>query len=93
MRKAPVVDPCSGTPGPLFTAVKALVSSKCVGCHNTGRANGGMDFSIDCNIVTNKARIKIRAVDEGTMPPTGTLPATDKAKITNWVNAGGKITD
>lgn len=89
----PVASTCSGTPGPLFNAVKALLASKCVRCHNTGLANGGKDFSIECNIVTSSARIKIRAVDEGSMPPTGTLPATDKTTIANWINAGAKYTD
>ncbi len=85
--------PCSGTPGPLFTAVKTLMATKCVGCHNATTSNGGMNFSVECNIVTNKARIKVRAVDEGTMPPTGTLPQANKTTITNWINAGGKYTD
>jgi uncharacterized membrane protein len=73
--------------------VRNLVSSKCVKCHNNVFANGGMNFSIECNIVSNKARIKIRAVDEGSMPPTGTLPLADKTTITNWFNAGGKYTE
>jgi uncharacterized membrane protein len=93
-REAPVVvNPCAGTPGPLFTAVKTLIETRCVGCHNANRVNGGMNWTVDCNIVTNKGRIKVRAVDEGTMPPNGPLPAADKAKITNWINAGGRITD
>src|SRR4051812_10848590 len=62
---------CSGTPGPLFKEVTALVSSRCVSCHNATTSNGGMNFSNSCNIVDNKTRIKVRAVDEGTMPQTG----------------------
>jgi len=89
----PVIDPCSGTPGPLFVAVKNLVGTKCVGCHNSTRTNGGMNFSIDCNIISNKILIKFKAVDEGKMPPTGTLPQADKNTITNWINAGGKATN
>ena len=89
----PPSTPCSGTPGPLFTAVKTLMTAKCVNCHNSTTSNGGMNFSVECNIVTNKARIKVRAVDEGTMPPTGALPQADKTAITNWINAGGKYTD
>lgn len=89
----PVTSTCAGTAGPLFNAVKTLVASKCVSCHNSVTSNGGMNFSIECNIVTNKTRIKIRAVDEGSMPPNGTLPAADKTTITTWINAGGKYTD
>ena len=84
---------CSGTPGPLFTAVKNLMQANCQSCHNNSIANGGMNWTVDCNIVANKNRIKIRAVEQGTMPPTGALPQSEKDKITAWINAGGKITD
>lgn len=84
---------CTGTPGPLFTAVKALMQANCQSCHNGSNANGGKDWTVDCNIVANKSRIKARAVDEGTMPPTGPLPQTEKDKITAWINAGGRLTD
>ena len=84
---------CSGTPGPLFTAVKNMMQANCQSCHNNSIANGGMNWAVDCNIVANKGRIKIRAVEQGTMPPTGALPQSEKDKITAWINAGGKITD
>src|SRR5687767_6030232 len=84
---------CTGTPGPLFTAVKTLMQANCQSCHNSSNANGGKDWTIDCNIVANKTRIRARAVDEGTMPPTGPLPQSEKDKITAWINAGGRITD
>lgn len=84
---------CSGTAGPLYTAVKTLMAANCQSCHNNTIANGGMNWTVDCNIVINKTRIKARAVDEGTMPPTGSLPQADKNKITDWINAGGKFTD
>ena len=79
----------AGTPGALFSAVKGLVASRCQSCHNTSNANGGMNFDIECNIIVNEARIKVRAVDEGTMPQTGPLPQSEKDVITNWINAGG----
>ena len=84
---------CSGTAGPLFTAVKTLMAANCQSCHNNTIANGGMNWTVDCNIVINKTRIKARAVDEGTMPPTGPLAQAEKDKITAWINAGGKFTD
>ena len=93
MGTTPAVTPCSGTPGPLFTAVRTLINSRCINCHNATSANGGMNFSVDCNIVTAKTRIKVRAVDEGTMPPNGTLSAAQKSTITNWINAGGRVSD
>jgi uncharacterized membrane protein len=83
----------SGTPGPLFNAVKTLMDQKCVSCHNAGSSAGGRNFQASANIVAGKDRIKVRAVDEGTMPPSGTLPQADKNTIMAWVNAGGRLTD
>lgn len=84
---------CNGTPGPLFNAVKSLMQANCQSCHNSNNANGNKDWTVDCNIVINKDRIKVRAVDQGSMPPTGPLSQSEKDKITAWINAGGKITD
>ncbi len=81
--------------GPLFTAVRTLVQNNCVTCHNPTQPNGGMNFSVDCNIVANKDRIKARAVDANPspMPQGGLLPASERQKITDWINAGGKFTN
>jgi hypothetical protein len=81
--------------GPLFGAVRTLIQNNCTSCHNASQAEGGMIFTVDCNIVTNKDRIKARAVDSNpsVMPPTGLLSASDRQKITDWINAGGKFTD
>lgn len=90
----PPVNKCAGTPGVLYTAVKALIQQRCAGCHNDNRASGGMSFSTDCSIITNQAIIKSVAVDKNTMPPVGgPLSQTDKDKITAWINAGGAITN
>ena len=84
----------AATAGPLFMNVKTLIAAKCQSCHNNTIQNGGMNWQVDCNIVTNKARIKVRAVDIGDMPQGGpSLTASEKAIITNWINAGGKFTD
>jgi hypothetical protein len=81
--------------GPLFSEVKAVLQANCVTCHNNSQQEGGMNWTVDCNIVINKDRIKARAVDgsPSAMPPTGLLPASERQKITNWINAGGKFTD
>ena len=83
----------TGTAGPHFGAVKDLMSAKCQSCHNNTVQNGGMNWAVDCNIVANKANIKNRAVDLGTMPPTGPLTQAQKDIITTWINAGGGFTD
>ena len=81
--------------GPLFSAVKNVLQANCVTCHNASTPNGGMDWTIDCNIVNNRERIRARAVDgnPSVMPPTGLLPASERQKITDWINAGGRYTD
>lgn len=92
-KSKPVTIASGGTIGPLFTAVKNLVTAKCQSCHNNALANGGMNWAIECNIVKNQTRIKARAVDEGTMPQSGPLSQADKDVITNWINGGGKYTN
>jgi len=87
--------------GPLFTAVKAVMQSSCAvsGCHVGGSPSGGHDFSNNNTIVAQKARIKVRAVDQaGTTsqmptPPAPALSSADQQKITSWLNAGGRISD
>ena len=82
----------NNTAGPLFTAVQALIQGNCAitGCH--GDVQSPL-FTNQCNIVSNNLLIKARAVDGSPsfMPPTGQLPASEKLKITNWINAGGQF--
>jgi cytochrome c551/c552 len=81
--------------GPLFTAVRSILQSNCVSCHNNSVQNGGMNWTVDCNIVTYKSAIKTRAVDQaGTasqmpQPPNPALSTADRQKIVDWINAGG----
>jgi hypothetical protein len=83
----------SGAAGPLFIAVKNLVAGKCQSCHNNSLANGGMNFAVECNIVKSKDRIKVRAVDEGSMPQTGPLTQSEKDIISAWITGGGGYTN
>ncbi len=85
----------AGTAGPLYTAVKNLMSVNCSSCHTGATGAGSKDLSTDCNIIANKDRIKIRAVDGSPsfMPQGGKLSAADMKKITDWVNAGGRFSD
>jgi uncharacterized membrane protein len=84
-----------GPAGTLFTAVRTVLQNNCVVCHNNIQAEGGMNWTVDCNIVTFKNNIKLRAVDgnPSPMPPTGLMPLSDRQKIIDWVNAGGRFTD
>lgn len=93
------ISSCTGTAGPLFTAVKQVIQNNCSGCHSGATPAAGRDWSVDCNIVDNKASIKARAVDQaGTasqmpQPPNAALSVADRQKITDWINAGGRLTD
>lgn len=81
--------------GALFAQVKSLLQYNCISCHSNTSAQGGISFSVDCNIVDYKDRIKARAVDgvPSPMPQNGLLSASDRQKITNWINAGGRMSD
>jgi hypothetical protein len=54
-----------------------------------------MNWEVDCNIVNFKDRILARAVNANPspMPPTGLLPPSERQKITDWINAGGRYVD
>lgn len=81
--------------GPLFNAVRTVLQNNCVSCHNNTTTEGGMNWTVDCNIVMFKDRIQARAVNANpsAMPPTGLIPASERQKIIDWINAGGKFTD
>jgi len=82
-------------PGTKFAIVKSLIQSHCVSCHSSVQAEGGKDFSNDCNIIFYQVRIKARAVDglPTPMPPSGLLPIADRQNITSWITAGGRYSD
>ncbi|MFT3980225.1 MAG: hypothetical protein QM687_07140 [Ferruginibacter sp.] len=84
----------AGAPGPKFSAVRVLINAKCTGCHSGPSPAGGRDWTVNCNVVNNKTLINNRAVVIGDMPQGGPpLSASEKAIITDWINAGGKLTD
>lgn len=87
--------------GSLFSAVRTVLLANCAlsGCHSGAIPTGGINFTQDCEIVANKDRIKVRAVDsfgsgqQMPPPPNSGLSQADRDKIVNWVNAGGLYTN
>ena len=81
-------------PGPTFSLVKNIISNNCAisGCHAGASPQNGLDFNDDCTIVSQRIRIRDRAVDgiPTVMPPFGSLSAADKQRILDWINAGGQ---
>ncbi len=85
--------------GTLFAAVKVIINTNCTsaGCHSGAAPQGGMDFTQDCQIVANRDRIKVRAVDQANtsnqmpQPPNPALSVANQNAIVNWINAGGQF--
>jgi hypothetical protein len=78
--------------GPLYSAVKTLIQLNCAipGCHADVQQPL---FLNQCAIISNSVLIKARAVDgnPSPMPTTGLLSASERQKITDWINAGGQF--
>ncbi len=93
---ATVVD---GPPGINFSGVRTILQNNCAlsGCHSGPSPTGGLNFTLDCTIVSSWDRIKARAVDANPSvmppPPNAALSATDKQKILDWIAAGHRYTD
>lgn len=68
--------------------IKSIIDSRCAtpGCHNVGAPNP--DLTTYQNVVALKTRIKVRAIDEKTMPAAAPLPDCEIKKLTAWINAG-----
>jgi hypothetical protein len=79
--------------GPKYYLVKTIIQGYCGPCHLNGGTSGNVSFDTDAAIVAKWDRIKARAVDNlpSVMPQGGPLTAADKAKITDWVNAGHTV--
>ncbi len=93
---------CSGTLpvtingyGTKFYTVRTIINGYCGPCHLNGSVNGGKNFDTDDAVVSSWDRIKARTVDGSPtfMPEGGQLTTIDKQRITDWVNAGHRITD
>lgn len=81
--------------GAKYAAVKQLVTGYCGPCHLNGGASGGKNLDTDSSIVSSWDRIRVRCVNglPTFMPQNGQLTTIDKQKITDWVNAGHRLTD
>lgn len=84
--------------GITFSGVKTIMQTSCAlsGCHTGSSPAGGLNFTLDCTIVSSWDRIKARAVDAPTSmppPPNPQLSAGDKQKILDWIAAGHRYTD
>jgi len=81
--------------GPKYALVRQLINGYCGPCHLNNGMEGSKNFDTDANVIASKDRIKVRAVDGNPtfMPQGGQLTTIDKQKITDWINAGGRVSD
>lgn len=81
--------------GTKYAAVKQLITGYCGPCHLNGGASGGKNLDTDSSIVATWDRIRLRCVNglPTYMPQNSQLTTIDKQKITDWVNAGHRISD
>ncbi|MBL0134299.1 MAG: hypothetical protein IPP79_09955 [Chitinophagaceae bacterium] len=98
--KTQTVTVSASASGPLFAAVRNLITTRCSsgsGCHMNGGSAAGYNFDNDCNIVTYWSQINNSCVTytlkKMPISPQALLTTTEKAVITNWVNAGHKFTN
>jgi uncharacterized membrane protein len=80
----------------LFPQVKNIVNINCIVCHSPGGQGMPLFLNSDSAIVQNSAQIKAATCDPVSprnrrMPPTGQLPDTDTAVISQWYAGGGTM--
>jgi hypothetical protein len=68
--------------------IQPLIASKCASssCHATNAQPP--DLSNYDKLKANITRVKVRAIDQRTMPAAGPLSNTEIAKIQSWIDAG-----
>jgi uncharacterized membrane protein len=96
-----VAAPASGADSlPPFSAVRAVIAQRCLPCHSQyqsdrtfGPAPGGITFDTPESIARLAERIRVRAVETRTMPPTNKTGLTDgeRAVLARWIHAGAPL--
>jgi PBP1b-binding outer membrane lipoprotein LpoB len=67
--------------------IQPLIASNCASsnCHQSGATSP--DLSDYTKLTANITRVKVRAIDEKTMPSAGPLSNADIAKLQSWIDA------
>lgn len=75
----------------------AVINSRCVSCHNPENSKGGIDYLSDVSsllfyrmIVPRDpgSSILYQVIQEGVMPPAGSLSDEEITAINDWINEG-----
>lgn len=84
-----IVSPQGSQPVGYNQVQAAVLSRRCLECHNGARAEGGANFEGYDNTVRWLSRIEYRATQDRTMPPAGPLPEGEMQLLRAWVAGGG----
>jgi uncharacterized membrane protein len=81
---------CSVTPASYSRDIQGIMQNKCAtaGCHNSTSASGGVILENYNQVQASAARIRVRVVEQKTMPTNGALPAIEIEKIRCWIDNG-----
>jgi uncharacterized membrane protein len=81
---------CSLTPASYSRDIQVIIQNKCAtaGCHNRTSASGGVILETYNQVQASAARIRVRVVEQKTMPTNGALPAIEIEKIRCWIDNG-----
>lgn len=89
-----VCDKCDTTDFKYSTAIKPLLATKCVGCHNSASLGGGVDLASYATVKTSALSGKLLGSVKWTagisaMPKGGVkMPDCEITQIQKWINAG-----
>lgn len=97
---APALPSSDDMPAPSFAEVRTIIFRRCTPCHSdvttmpdvTG-AGGGVRFDRPDQIKALAVRIKVRAVEQKTMPPGNRTVMTgdERSVLGRWVDAGAPL--
>ena len=77
------------------TRVKPIIDGKCAtsGCHDasaSGGNGGGVKLTNYAEVFAKKDRIKVRSIDEKTMPTAGPLSSSEISILQRWLDQGAQ---
>lgn len=87
-------------PAPSFAQVRTIVATRCAACHSEAptepgitSAAGGVALDTPAQIRASAGRIKVRVVEQRTMPLGNTTGITEeeRAVLGHWVDAGAPL--